>query len=96
MIKILNPAAIRISSSTVKRDIVDKFEEKTKYMVAYLKKVTGKISFTIYAWQRLLGVDLDSLSYRSIIGRHAHYNSAECLPYFQNRTTPLPTDYFRM
>lgn len=50
MIKILNPAAITISSSTVKRDIMKKFEEKTKYMIAYLKKVPGKMSFTLDAW----------------------------------------------
>lgn len=50
MIKILNPAAITISSSTVKRDIIKKFEEKVKVMTAHLKKVPGKISFTIDAW----------------------------------------------
>ncbi len=50
MVQILNPAAVTISSSTVKRDIIEKFEEKVKNMVAYLKKVPGKISFTIDAW----------------------------------------------
>ncbi|KAG4066329.1 hypothetical protein HA402_000553 [Bradysia odoriphaga] len=50
MIKILNPAAITISSPTVKRDIIKKFEEKVKVMIAHLKKVPGKISFTIDAW----------------------------------------------
>ncbi|KAJ6643914.1 putative AC transposase [Pseudolycoriella hygida] len=50
MIAILNPAAITISSTTVKRDIIAKFEEKVKEMVAYLKEVPGKLSFTIDAW----------------------------------------------
>ncbi|KAJ6636944.1 Zinc finger BED domain-containing protein DAYSLEEPER, partial [Pseudolycoriella hygida] len=50
MIHILNPAAITISSSTVKRDIMKKFEEKVRNMVAHLKNVPGKISFTIDAW----------------------------------------------
>lgn len=50
MIQILNPAAETISSSTVKRDVIKKFQEKVKVMIAYLKKIPGKISFTIDAW----------------------------------------------
>lgn len=50
MIKILNPAAITVSSQLVKRDIIKKFEERVKEMITYLKKVPGKISFTIDAW----------------------------------------------
>lgn len=46
----MNPDAVTISSQTVKRDIIEKFEKKVKEVKAALKNAPGKISFTIDAW----------------------------------------------
>lgn len=50
LIQTLNPDAVTISSETVKRDILKKFEEKVKEVKLSLSKIPGKISFTVDAW----------------------------------------------
>lgn len=47
LIRTLNPDAITVSSETVKRDIIEKFENKVKEIKLILSKVPGKISFVL-------------------------------------------------
>lgn len=49
MIKTLNPLAETISESTVKRDLMAEYKKRVQKLKEYLKKVPGKISFTVDA-----------------------------------------------
>lgn len=50
MIRTLNPDAISVCSGTVKRDIIEKFENKVKEIKLHLSNVAGISSFTLDAW----------------------------------------------
>lgn len=50
MVKTLNPQAESISDSTMKRDLMAAYLKKVEEIKEYLKKVPGKISFTVDAW----------------------------------------------
>lgn len=50
MVKTLNPQAESISDSTMKRDLMATYLKKVEEIKEHLKKVPGKISFTVDAW----------------------------------------------
>ncbi len=50
LVRTLNPNAKTVSSATLKRDLMKKFEEKFERIKSVVFAIFGKISFTIDGW----------------------------------------------
>lgn len=50
MVKTLNPEAVTISATTIKRDVMGEFTIEAEKVKQYISSVPGKISFTIDGW----------------------------------------------